>query len=745
MKNILLFILCSCFTFAQVPQGMSHRGIAYNSSGVVLTNTDIGVRVRILDNGASGTIVYEETHNRTTNNNGQYNFNIGEGIVQGSNNFSDINWSIGNKFLEIAIDPTNGTNYSVIGSSQLMSVPYALFSSTTENTNPNKSITTIKTIEELKNFIDFNPEQDFPVVYVQGYSSPSDGGGGMFIFKRYSEMGLDPSNAPLYTNDPRKPINDDGIFIHSYHGSFSPKGIWIRQFSGDIDLRFYGAFTGGVDITEKLQKAIDYAHKSTQDISTRPYGYGNSNTVYIANGSYQISQVVLKSNVNLKGSSMLETTIVTTNDNSGAMFIKDNGYVRNINISDLTLYGTALNYTGGNINIKGCFNFDSEGQLGGIWDSTFKNLTIQFFYGQSIYFSAGGAGNFQSVNQFITMENVGVESVGQMKTYTGIDNVYHALVLRGSCNQFLFNNCKFDGGSYLFGNGSLTPLYRVNGIPVYIGGIEGTLYNPAVVKFNLCTIQNGQEGVFIQSSNNINLDTCWFEFFERAIVVKGDYRISKAINITNSSFLNSSGRYGELPPNSGSLVIVNKSKISFTNNYIVNSRGPNDDYFNDPANETHKLISLDPYPSDNFGINTSGNYFEDTRTGFDSKTLGATIGIKKDIDFTNISSDVIDIEGAKAIYIKNTSGTIKDVKEFKSTISAGEIFFIRSDQGSIKFDETKNIYLGNMNGVAGGVNTGSLTLTDGSVALFIKIDEVATINGVTYNETYNLVSYKLKN
>ena len=86
--------------------------------------------------------------------------------------------------------------------------------------------------------------------------------------------------------------------------------------------------------------------------------------------------------------------------------------------------------------------------------------------------------------------------------------------------------------------------------------------------------------------------------------------ISKAINITNSSFLNSSGRYGELPPNSGSLVIVNKSKISFTNNYIVNSRGPNDDYFNDPANETHKLISLDPYPSDNFGINTSGNYFE---------------------------------------------------------------------------------------------------------------------------------------
>ncbi len=743
MRKLILFLLFSVITYAQVPQGMSHRGIAYNTSGVVLQNTNVAIRVRILEGSASGTIVYEEKHNKTTNGTGQYNFNIGQGTQQGTNTFSSINWGVITKFLQIAIDPNNGTNYSVVGTSQLMSVPYALYS---EKSNVNKSIGTVKTIQELKSFVDFNPQQDSPVVFVQGYSSPSDGGGGMFIYKRYSEMGLNPANAPLYTNDPRKPLNDDGIFVDSYHGSFSPKGIWIRQFNGDIDIRYYGAFPGGADITTEIQKAINYAGKSTQDVSTRPYGYGNGNTVYIPNGSYLASQITLKSGVNLKGSSMFETTIVSANDSNGALFIKESGYLRNINISNLTILGTAINYNGGGFNIKSCFNFDSENQLGGIWDSTFKNLTIQFFTGHSFYFSAGGAGSFQSVNQFITMENVSVESVGQIKAVeTNFNNQYHALILRGSTNQFLFNNCRFDGGSYLFGNGSQTPLYKVNGIVVYIGGIEGTLFNPGIIKFNTCTIQNGQEGVFIQSSNNINLDTCWFEFFERAVVVKGENRVSKAINISNCSFLNSSGRYGVLPADSGSLLIVNKSKVNFTNNYIVNSKNPYEDYTNDPSNEKHKLITLDPYPSDNYGINSSGNYFEDTRANADSKELGTTFGVKKDLDVTNSSSNLIDIEGAKAIYLKNTSGSLKTIKEIKSSISAGEIFFIRADQGSIKLDETKNIYLGNMNGVAGGNNTGSLTLSNGSVALFIKIDEIVTINGVTYKETYNLVSYKMKN
>ena len=58
--------------------------------------------------------------------------------------------------------------------------------------------------------------------------------------------------------------------------------------------------------------------------------------------------------------------------------------------------------------------------------------------------------------------------------------------------------------------------------------------------------------------------------------------------------------------------------------------------------------------------------------------------------------------------------------------------------------ETKNIYLGNMNGSSSTPNLGYLNLTPGGVAIFIKIDETVTKNGVTYYETYNLISYKLK-
>lgn len=98
MKKAFLFILFSIVSFAQVPQGMSHRGTAYNTSGVILQNTNISVRVRILDGSASGTIVYEETHNKTTNATGQYNFNIGHGTAAGSFNFSTIIWATNSKF-----------------------------------------------------------------------------------------------------------------------------------------------------------------------------------------------------------------------------------------------------------------------------------------------------------------------------------------------------------------------------------------------------------------------------------------------------------------------------------------------------------------------------------------------------------------------------------------------------------------------------------------------------------------------
>ena len=86
----LFFLLFFVFgiSYSQVPQKMSHRGTAYNPSGLVLSNTQIIVRVKVFEGSISGTLLFEEIHNSSnliTNQNGQYNIEIGNGTQQGSN------------------------------------------------------------------------------------------------------------------------------------------------------------------------------------------------------------------------------------------------------------------------------------------------------------------------------------------------------------------------------------------------------------------------------------------------------------------------------------------------------------------------------------------------------------------------------------------------------------------------------------------------------------------------------------
>ncbi len=128
MKKTLLthfvFLLCANFLFAQAPQGIVYQAVARNSSGVEIENQAIVVRISIRNMTASGTIVYSETHNVNTNQFGLFTLNIGTGSpVSGS--FPTINWGSGSKFLQTEVD--FGTGYLDMGTSQLQSVPYALY------------------------------------------------------------------------------------------------------------------------------------------------------------------------------------------------------------------------------------------------------------------------------------------------------------------------------------------------------------------------------------------------------------------------------------------------------------------------------------------------------------------------------------------------------------------------------------------------------------------------------------------
>jgi uncharacterized protein (TIGR02145 family) len=136
MKKIFtltIVLLITIGAFAQPPQKMSYQCVIRNASGELVTNQSVGVRISVLQGTVSGTIVYKETYNPNpqTNTNGLVTVEIGGGnAIIGT--FSTINWASGPYFLRTETDPTGGTNYSIVGTSQLLSVPYALYSKTSE-------------------------------------------------------------------------------------------------------------------------------------------------------------------------------------------------------------------------------------------------------------------------------------------------------------------------------------------------------------------------------------------------------------------------------------------------------------------------------------------------------------------------------------------------------------------------------------------------------------------------------------
>lgn len=126
---ILLFSVM--IVFAQAPQGINYQAVVRDAAGNQLVNQAVSVRMTILQNNA--VVVYQETHSATTNDFGLINLIIAQGTVdQGV--FADVDWSTGNYFAQTEVDVNAGNNFMLLGSQQLMSVPYAMYAQTAGNT-----------------------------------------------------------------------------------------------------------------------------------------------------------------------------------------------------------------------------------------------------------------------------------------------------------------------------------------------------------------------------------------------------------------------------------------------------------------------------------------------------------------------------------------------------------------------------------------------------------------------------------
>ena len=202
MKKLLLIftgIMAFVLAEAQTSPSIPYQAVARDSFGTPLPSQSMKIRLSIRDSLSTGAVVYQETDSIVTDKLGMFTVNIGQGNVT-SGSFSGINWSSGNKFIQTELDPTGGNSYVNLGTSQMMSVPFALYAQTSGNTNaPTKSRFGI-TLDGLGDVITTGSKGFTQVPYngtITGWTIVSDQAGSIVVDVKRSVYSAFPTTSSI--------------------------------------------------------------------------------------------------------------------------------------------------------------------------------------------------------------------------------------------------------------------------------------------------------------------------------------------------------------------------------------------------------------------------------------------------------------------------------------------------------------------------------------------------------------------
>ena len=132
--TVLTAVLISATLWAQAPQSFSYQAVVRGTDNALVSNKKVGMKISLLQGSETGKAVYVETHTPTSNDNGLVSIAIGGGTKDASSiAFASIDWANGPYFVKTETDAAGGTSYSLITTSQLLSVPYAIHAKTAES------------------------------------------------------------------------------------------------------------------------------------------------------------------------------------------------------------------------------------------------------------------------------------------------------------------------------------------------------------------------------------------------------------------------------------------------------------------------------------------------------------------------------------------------------------------------------------------------------------------------------------
>lgn len=186
LLSIVLFLLFTGYSLAQVPDAFNYQSVVRNTSGELIANQSVSFKISIIQNTAEGTVVYAETHSVTTNDFGLANLIIGQGtLLEGV--FSPGGWGAAPHFIKVELDPAGGSSFSHLGTSQLLSVPYAFHAHSVS----------IDAVDDA----DADPSNELQTIQLSGDELTLSEGGGTVVLPSGGSSLWTESGSDIYRSD----------------------------------------------------------------------------------------------------------------------------------------------------------------------------------------------------------------------------------------------------------------------------------------------------------------------------------------------------------------------------------------------------------------------------------------------------------------------------------------------------------------------------------------------------------------
>lgn len=479
MKKILLLfgILSGLFMgLSQAPEKMSYQAVIRNGSGQLLSNQAIAIRLSILQGSAAGPAVYSERLTGNTNANGLVTMEIGTGTVL-SGTFSTIDWPTGSYYLKTETDPSGGTTYTITGTSQLLSVPYAMYAKSAGSSGGAFTIPYVNTVNNASTLFSLTNDGDGTSLEGNNNSTTSS----IAVVR-----GTVANTAPGGFSSGVRGINNGtgglGIGVWgSQNGSgwgvygVTPNGLGVYGNSSANGTGVYANSNTGTGLTATsnngIPASISILNNSNNNSVLNASSVGNGTVVNVTTSGNGIGVASSTgAGIALRGTTTAQTSAGVLGSNTG------NGEaVVGLTTSDIAGAVVGRN-DGGGYGVRGFISTSTAGTGIGVYGQVGLNS------------STGRAGRFENLNQTNTDKNTfEVETNGNGNIP---DNT------QGNAASFLVNNTNSVGAAVrgevntIFGNFGAAGIF---GVSSGTGGRAGLFYasNPAGNGASLIALTDG--------------------------------------------------------------------------------------------------------------------------------------------------------------------------------------------------------------------------------------------------------------